>query len=78
MYVTYNGDFFDWPFIETRAGKLGMDMHEEIGFRMDTKANTCLSKSAPTNAQDGTVLLMCCSKHSAYVLDHPLTLLRHR
>ena len=44
MYVTYNGDFFDWPFIETRASKLGMDMHEEIGFRMDTKSNTCLSK----------------------------------
>ena len=44
VYVTYNGDFFDWPFIETRASKLGMDMHEEIGFRMDTKSNTCLSK----------------------------------
>jgi len=44
VYVTYNGDFFDWPFIETRASKLGMDMHEEIGFRMDSKSNTCLSK----------------------------------
>ena len=44
VYVTYNGDFFDWPFIETRAAKLGMAMHEEIGFRMDTKSNTCLSK----------------------------------
>lgn len=47
IYVTYNGDFFDWPFIETRAGKHQMDMHDEIGFRMDPKSNTCLSKCAP-------------------------------
>lgn len=46
VYVTYNGDFFDWPFIETRAGKLGMSMHEEIGFRMDPKTNECLSRHA--------------------------------
>ena len=24
VYVTYNGDFFDWPFVETRAEKNGM------------------------------------------------------
>eukprot|EP00951_Prasinocladus_malaysianus_P024622 scaffold213347_cov20-Prasinocladus_malaysianus.AAC.1 len=30
IYVTYNGDFFDWPFIETRAEKHGMDMHDEV------------------------------------------------
>lgn len=47
VYVTYNGDFFDWPFIETRAGKHNIDMHAEIGFRMDPKSNTCLSKCAP-------------------------------
>ena len=44
VYVTYNGDFFDWPFIETRAAKLGMDMHQEIGFKMDPKTNECLSR----------------------------------
>ena len=44
VYVTYNGDFFDWPFIETRAAKHDMDMHAEIGFRMDQKAGACLSK----------------------------------
>jgi len=47
VYVTYNGDFFDWPFIETRAGKHNIDMHAEIGFHMDPKSNTCLSKCAP-------------------------------
>lgn len=30
IYVTYNGDYFDWPFIETRAAKLGMDMEAEV------------------------------------------------
>ena len=43
LYVTYNGDFFDWPFIETRASKHGMDMAREIGFAM-TKDNSCLSR----------------------------------
>ena len=55
IYVTYNGDFFDWPFLETRAAKLGMDMHERIGFRMHAKENTCLSRwgadSCPSPAQ---------------------------
>jgi DNA polymerase epsilon subunit 1 len=32
IFVTYNGDFFDWPFVETRAKHHGMDMEQEIGF----------------------------------------------
>ncbi len=44
VYVTYNGDFFDWPFMETRSEKLGMDMHKEIGFKMDKQSNECLSR----------------------------------
>ncbi|KAK0098900.1 hypothetical protein PV326_000061 [Microctonus aethiopoides] len=32
IFVTYNGDFFDWPFVETRAAILGMNMKELIGF----------------------------------------------
>ncbi len=35
IYVTYNGDFFDWPFIATRAQKYGIDLKEEIGIWMD-------------------------------------------
>jgi DNA polymerase epsilon subunit 1 len=31
IYVTYNGDFFDWPFIDTRAQVYGMVLAEEIG-----------------------------------------------
>lgn len=26
VWVTYNGDFFDCPFLETRAAKHGLDM----------------------------------------------------
>ncbi|XP_063895802.1 DNA polymerase epsilon catalytic subunit 1 [Helicoverpa armigera] len=32
IFVTYNGDFFDWPFVEARAAVLGLDMKQEIGF----------------------------------------------
>ena len=31
IYVTYNGDFFDWPFIEARAKIHGMYVSSEIG-----------------------------------------------
>ena len=33
VIATYNGDFFDWPFVEARASVLGIDMYHEIGFR---------------------------------------------
>jgi DNA polymerase epsilon subunit 1 len=35
VYVTFNGDYFDFPFIEVRSAVHGMDMHEEIGFRWE-------------------------------------------
>jgi len=35
IFVTYNGDFFDWPFVEARAAAHGMSMHEEIGVSSD-------------------------------------------
>lgn len=31
IFVTYNGDYFDWPFVEKRAATYGMDMEKEIG-----------------------------------------------
>ncbi|KAL4450230.1 hypothetical protein ABPG77_010899 [Micractinium sp. CCAP 211/92] len=46
IYVTYNGDFFDWPFMETRAAKHGMDMEREIGFACNRKSNETLSRMA--------------------------------
>lgn len=32
VFVTYNGDFFDWPFVEARAAVHKLDMKQEIGF----------------------------------------------
>lgn len=39
IFVTYNGDFFDWPFIETRAASYGLDMKNEIGFSKNRDGN---------------------------------------
>ncbi|KAI7906423.1 uncharacterized protein BX663DRAFT_496365 [Cokeromyces recurvatus] len=35
IFVTYNGDFFDWPFVEGRAKANGIDMYKEIGVYKD-------------------------------------------
>lgn len=37
IIVTYNGDFFDWPFVEARASIHGIDMYHEIGFRKNSE-----------------------------------------
>ena len=37
VIATFNGDFFDWPFVETRASVLGIDMYQEIGFRKNAE-----------------------------------------
>lgn len=37
IIVTYNGDFFDWPFVEARASIQGIDMYQEIGFRKNSE-----------------------------------------
>ena len=34
---TFNGDFFDWPFVETRAKIHGLNMFDEIGFAPDAE-----------------------------------------
>ncbi|KAJ4163724.1 hypothetical protein LMH87_005432 [Akanthomyces muscarius] len=36
VIATYNGDFFDWPFVEARASVNGIDMYQEIGWKKDT------------------------------------------
>lgn len=39
IIVTYNGDFFDWPFVETRAAVYDIDMKREIGFSKNRDGN---------------------------------------
>eukprot|EP00267_Zea_mays_P053882 XP_020407076.1 uncharacterized protein LOC100279392 isoform X1 [Zea mays] len=44
IYVTYNDDFFDWPFLEKRAAHHGIKMNEEIGFQCDNNQGECRAK----------------------------------
>ncbi|KAK4492254.1 hypothetical protein RD792_003057 [Penstemon davidsonii] len=46
IYVTYNGDFFDWPFLETRAAHHGYNMNDELGFQCDKNQGECRAKFA--------------------------------
>ncbi|XP_068664091.1 DNA polymerase epsilon catalytic subunit A-like isoform X2 [Aristolochia californica] len=46
IYVTYNGDFFDWPFLESRAAFHGIKMSEELGFHCDRIQGECRAKFA--------------------------------
>ncbi|CAJ0927336.1 unnamed protein product, partial [Mesorhabditis belari] len=50
IIVTYNGDSFDWPFVETRAAVHGFNMEKEIGFAKDSaneyKSRNCAHMDA--------------------------------
>nr|KAJ0201048.1 hypothetical protein LSAT_V11C600314360 [Lactuca sativa] len=46
IYVTYNGDMFDWPFMERRAAHHGLIMKDELGFQCDTVQGECRAKFA--------------------------------
>ncbi len=37
VIATYNGDFFDWPFVDARASVNGIDMYQEIGWRKNSE-----------------------------------------
>jgi len=41
IFVSYNGDFFDWPFVETRAAIHQLDMKREIGFSKSKEGVYC-------------------------------------
>lgn len=41
IFVTYNGDFFDWPFVETRAAFHNMEMKDRIGFSKNRDGVYC-------------------------------------
>ncbi|KAI6196280.1 DNA polymerase epsilon catalytic subunit A [Aphelenchoides besseyi] len=50
IMVSYNGDFFDWPFVETRAKFHQLDMSKMIGFSKDAqdeyKSTCCVHMDA--------------------------------
>lgn len=49
VMVTYNGDYFDWPFVEARAAVYNIRMVEEIGFKRE---NSGPSTGRDPNAGD--------------------------
>ncbi|XP_053408498.1 DNA polymerase epsilon catalytic subunit A-like [Mercenaria mercenaria] len=49
IFATYNGDMFDWPFVEARAAFHGLDMSLEIGFQKDSQGEY---KSRPATHMD--------------------------
>ncbi len=50
IFVTYNGDFFDWPFVEARAAVHGLDMAREIGFAKNREGVYCSRPAAHMDA----------------------------
>ncbi|OWZ18951.1 DNA polymerase epsilon catalytic subunit [Phytophthora megakarya] len=46
IFVTYNGDFFDWPFIEARAQVHGVNMAHEIGVSLDERSGEYRGRSS--------------------------------
>jgi len=41
VFASYNGDFFDWPFIEARATFHELDMKKEIGWSANKEGVYC-------------------------------------
>ncbi|PRP86874.1 hypothetical protein PROFUN_03622 [Planoprotostelium fungivorum] len=41
IYVTYNGDGFDWPFVDARARHHGLDLFQEIGVKQEEEEYKC-------------------------------------
>ncbi|KAK8403806.1 hypothetical protein O3P69_000115 [Scylla paramamosain] len=60
IFVTYNGDFFDWPFVEARAKMHDMDMAKEIGF---AKSRDGVYSSRPSMHMD----CFCWVKRDSYL-----------
>ncbi|XP_037072699.1 DNA polymerase epsilon catalytic subunit A-like [Pollicipes pollicipes] len=60
IFVTYNGDFFDWPFVEGRAAVHGLDMAQEIGF---AKNNEGIYVSRPSIHMD----CLCWVRRDSYL-----------
>jgi DNA polymerase epsilon subunit 1 len=36
IYTTFNGDYFDWPFIDERSKKYNLRLEEEIGINVNS------------------------------------------
>jgi len=46
VYVTYNGDAFDWFFVHVRASRLGINILDEIGMSFSAARGLCRGRAA--------------------------------
>ena len=67
IFVTFNGDFFDWGFIRDRSAVYGIDLARETGFREVNgefrgrsagSVSQIMSKSAPGRVRVGEARLV--------------------
>lgn len=65
VYVTYNGDFFDWPFIAERAEKHGWDIYTELGFTIDKARGASRCCSSLVLSRPPALRLPCCCRRRA-------------
>lgn len=52
VIVTYNGDFFDWPYVDKRCRKFGISLYNELGIRLQSGPGH-LSAAKPTENGGG-------------------------
>ena len=44
VIVTYNGDFFDWPYVDKRCAKYGISLYSDLGIKLN--AGECHEKKS--------------------------------
>ena len=54
--VTYNGDFFDWPYIHARCLKYDINLYKEMGIKC-TNPGTGDGKGAPDTEYIGRCMV---------------------
>ena len=35
VIVTYNGDYFDWPYVDKRCAKYGISLYSDLGIKLN-------------------------------------------
>lgn len=58
MVVTYNGDFFDWPYVDSRCKKYKMNLYYTLGIRGTGELGTSIF--CPVLSIDDGCLVICC------------------
>lgn len=71
IVVTYNGDFFDWPFLERRAAVYGLDLRQEIGFYNASASENAISAKDQSSEYRGRTAVhldaFCWVKRDSYL-----------